>query len=294
MSSVEVAPAADLEGPGPGRGLTAAVTMLATVVAVVSGLTGALMAAVSLSGHVFGAWASPEPLSPGLIGAAMLGVAPGLLMVGRARVWEEVRTLVLPTAVVLLGLLAVSLLNAGQLQVVRGGSVFLVMFSLGWIAVLGLLALLALGCLARQYLEPARPPAPPVVPLPAWSKPFMAVLGSGWFGIGAGLLAVPGFWAALVPWHVDRPDAQALGVWGIALGVGVLGALAEDDLTRLRPALTALPGVALAVALVLGVRGSAVHWSSGPGLCLITLVGGLLAAGLIGQWLLSRRASPQV
>jgi hypothetical protein len=274
--------------PG-GRELSPGVAVLATAVAVVSMMVGTLMAAVSLSGHVFGAWKSPGPLSQGLVGAAMLGVTPGLLTIGRARFWEEVRTLVLPLAVVLVGLLAVSLLNAGTLQAARGGEIVLVLFSLGWVAVLGLLALGAVGCLLLQYLKPVLPPTGhPVAPLPGWSKPFLAVLGSSWFGIGAGLLALPGFWSAFVPWRVDRPDAQALGVWAIALGIGVLGALAEDDLTRLRPALLALPGVAVALAVVLAGRATEVHWGSGPGLSLVAMVAGLLLSGLTGHLLLTR------
>lgn len=278
---------ADTDG---GRELLPGVVVLSAAVAVVSILVGTLMAAVSLSGHVFGAWKSPGPLSQGLVGAAMLGVAPGLLAVGRARCWEEVRTLVLPLAVVLPGLLAVTLLNAGKLQAAQGGEIVLVLFSLGWVAVLGVLALSALGCLFWQYLKPAPPSGRPVAaPLPGWSKPFLAVLGSAWFGIGAGLLALPGFWGAFLPWRADRPDAQALGVWAVALGVGVLGALAEDDLARLRPALLALPGVAVAVAVVLAGRATEVHWNSGPALSLVTMVAGLLLAGLAGHWLLIRR-----
>ncbi|MCX4744194.1 hypothetical protein OG455_01465 [Kitasatospora sp. NBC_01287] len=291
MSSSQTDP---VEPESGGRELTPGVTMLATTVAVVSLLVGTLMAGVSLSGHVFGAWQSPGPVSQGLVGAAMLGVCPGLFSIGRAGLWEEVRTLVLPLAIVLVGLLAVTLLNGGRLQVVRGGPIILVFFSLGWVAVLGVLGLCAVGCLLWQYLRPARPLPTRVAPLPAWSRPALAVLGSGWFGIGAGLLVDPGFWSALVPWQLDRPDAQALGVWGLALGVGVLGALAEDDLTRTRPALLALPGVAVAVAVVLTVRGSQVRWASAAGVSLITLVGGLLVAGLTGQWLLSRRAAAVV
>ncbi|MEU9117025.1 hypothetical protein AB0D04_36040 [Streptomyces sp. NPDC048483] len=278
--------------PG-GRALTPAVTMLTTAVAVISMLVGALLMAVGLTGHAFSAWRSPEPLSSGLVGAAMLGVSPGLFMVGRARVWEEVRTLLFPLAIVLLGLLAVSLLNAGELQVVQGGSLLLVLFSLGWVAVLGLLGLCALVCIALQHLGPALPLEERIAPLPGWSKPFLAVLGSAWFGIGAGLLGLPRFWADFVPWSVNRPDAQALGVWALALGVGVLGALAEDDLSRVRPALLALPGVAITVAVVLGARATKVNWTSGPGLSLIILVAGLLLAGTTGRRLLARRATPR-
>ncbi|BDM71055.1 hypothetical protein HEK616_45420 [Streptomyces nigrescens] len=286
-------------GDGPsavadgGRALTVGVTVLAYTVGVISVLVGALLAMAGLTGQVFSAWKSAGPLSPALVGAAMLGVAPGLFTVGRARVWEEVRTLVLPLAVVLVGLFAVSLLNAGRLQAAAGGAVVLVLFSLGWVAVLGVLAVCALTALVRQYLKPVRPPAARLAPLPGWSKPFLAVLGSAWFGIGTGLLVSPRFWADFVPWAVNRPDAQALGVWAIALGVGVLGALAEDDLTRTRPALLALPGIALALAVVLGVRAAEVDWSSGPALSLVTMVAGLLLAGTIGHRLLARGPAPQ-
>ncbi|WP_275461011.1 hypothetical protein [Streptomyces noursei] len=279
---------APVEHPTGGRELAVGTAMLASVVGVVSALTGALLAVVNLTGHTFGAWRSPESLSHGLIGAAMLGVTPGLFAVGRARAWEEVRTLLLPLVVVLVGLFAVGVRNGGELQAVRGGPLFLVLFSLGWVAVLGLLGLSALLCLLRQYLKPARPRGERGVPLPGWSKPVLAVLGSAWFGIGAGLLALPGFWADFVPWTVGRADAQALGVWALALGIGVLGSLAEDDLDRTRPALLALPGVALAVTVELAVHATRVHWGSGGGLALLSMVGGLLVAGVTGRWLLAR------
>ncbi|MFD4876243.1 hypothetical protein ACFWOB_23170 [Streptomyces sp. NPDC058420] len=269
-----------------GRPLTAGVAILATTVAVVSLLVGGLLTAVSLTGHVFGAWPSPESVSPGLIGAAMLGTAPGLFTVAKARRWEEVRTLVNPLGIVLVGLFAVTLLDAGRLYIARGGSIIPVLFSLGWLFTLGLLSVAALITLTWQHLTPAGPPPPRTAPLPAWSKPPLAVLGSAWLGIGAGLLTRPSFWADFVPWTVNRVDAQALGVWALALGVGVLGALAEDDLDRTRPALLALPGTAVAAAVVLVFRAPAVNWSSGPALGLVCMLTGLFLAGASGRLLL--------
>ncbi|MFJ8059384.1 hypothetical protein [Streptomyces sp. NPDC096142] len=269
-----------------GRPLTAGVVILATTVAVVSLLVGGVLSAVSLTGHVLGAWSSPESVSPGLIGAAMLGTAPGLFTVAKARRWEEVRTLVLPLGIVLVGLFAVAVLDAGRLYIARGGPIVSVLFSLGWLSTLGLLSAAALITLTWQHLTPAGPPPPRTTPLPAWSKPPLAVLGSAWLGIGAGLLTRPSFWADFVPWTVNRVDAQALGVWALALGVGVLGALAEDDLDRTRPALLALPGTAVAAAVVLAFRASAVNWSSGPALGLVCMVSGLFLAGASGRLLL--------
>ncbi|MCX4986780.1 hypothetical protein [Streptomyces sp. NBC_00572] len=303
QQEAEAAVGAARSGRLDGRELSSAVVLLSGVVGGISLTTGGLLTVTSLLGHAAGAWVSPEALSPGLIGAAMAGVAPALFTIGRARVWEDVRSLVLPLVIVLVGLFTVSLLNGGTLQAVKGGPLFLALFSLGWVATLGLLALAAVGCLAAQYRRPAERvgaasagpvgggPASrrqPVAPMPGWSKPPLAVVGSGWFGIGFGLLALPDFWGALVPWTVNRADAQGLGVWALALGVGILGALAEDDLTRIRPALRAVPAVALAATVVLAVHAGSVDWTSGPGISLLALVAGLFTTGVSGQWLLSR------
>ncbi|MER5886677.1 hypothetical protein ABT160_22865 [Streptomyces sp. NPDC001941] len=282
--------AAGVVEPGPGgRPLSVGLTMLAVVVAVVSMTTGGAMAVSGLFGYAFGPWRSPEALSPGLIGAAMLGVVPALFTLGRARAWEEARTLVLPVVVVLVGTFAVSLLNGGDLHVARGGSVVLVLFSIGWVGVLGVLALCAVVTLALQYVRPAGPPGARVAPLPGWTKPFLAVLGAGWLGAGAGLLGMPGFWGQFVPWSTSRADAQGLGVWALAMGIGVLGSLAEDDLARSRPALLAVPGVAAVAAVVLAANASAVDWASGGAFSLVSLLAGLMSTGLIGRWLLARQ-----
>lgn len=268
-----------------GRELAPGIVVLSTAVALISIGVGALLVIASVTGHAAGPWVSPEALSPGLLGAAMAGTAPALLTIGRAGTWEEVRTLVWPLAVVLVGLFTVSLVNGGDLRVATGGPIFLVLFSLGWVATLALLALAAVVCLALQYRRPAAPSPTRTAPLPGWSKPLLALLGAGWFGLGVGLLAAPGFWGALVPWAVSRADAQGLGVWALALGTGVLGSLAEDDLARIRPALLAVPVVAPAAGVLLAVHASAVDWSSGPALSLIALVAGLFVTVVSGRLL---------
>ncbi|MGW1287110.1 hypothetical protein ACWDBD_22935 [Streptomyces sp. NPDC001118] len=264
--------------------------LLAVAVAVINLLVGSVLTVVALTGHVLGAWPSPDPLSPGPLGAAMLGTAPALFVLGRAGTWQEARTLVLPVAVVLNRLFTVSLLNAGRLYIAHGGPIVSVLFSLGWLFTLGLMCVAGAICLAAQAFTRSGPPAERTAPLPGWAKPPLAVLGSSWLGIGTGLLVRPGSWAGFVPLHTNRMDAQALGVWALALGVGVLGSLAEDDLARTRPALLSLPGTALALTVVLAARAPHVDWSSGPGPGLIAMVAGLLAAGASGRLLLRRNA----
>ncbi|MEU9976483.1 hypothetical protein [Streptomyces sp. NPDC051014] len=284
---VPAPPPAAADATGAGRPLTAGLALLAVAVAVVNLLVGTALTGVALTGHAFGAWPSPRSLSQGLIGAAMLGTAPALFAVGRARTWQDTCTLLVPTAVVLLGLFTVSVLNAGRLYVAVGGPVLSVFFSIGWLLVLGVLCAWTVTALSWQRLTPAGPAAGRGLPLPAWSKPALAVLGSSWFGIGTGLLLRPAFWSAFVPWRTGRLDAQALGVWALALGVGVLAALAEDDLHRTRPALLALTGTAAAMAVVLAARGADVDWTSGPGAGLAVMTAGLLTAGTSGRLLLA-------
>ncbi|GGR56454.1 hypothetical protein GCM10010282_56840 [Streptomyces roseolus] len=162
-----------------------------------------------------------------------------------------------------------------------------------------LLAPASVGCLAARCRRPAAAVrtgpsgtalsrAGGVVPAPAWSRPLLAVLGSGWLGTGAGLLFLPGFWSAFVPWTVNRADAQGIGVRALALGVGVLASLAEDDLTRGRPALRSVPAVAVACGIVLAARAADVDWRSGAAASLLALLGGVFTTGVTGQVLLRR------
>ncbi|WP_424216637.1 hypothetical protein ACN20G_31420 (plasmid) [Streptomyces sp. BI20] len=286
----EVVPVTDGRAP-----LGAAVALLASVVGLVSGGVGALLAVVNLAGYAFGPWTTDHRLGTALVGAAMLGTAPGLLAAARARTWAEARTLVLPVVVVVPGLLVVTLVNPDAMPLLTGGPIVTVFFALGWIAVLGGLSLWIVLAVPAQWLRARslerggrRSGAPSVAPLPAWSRPALALLGSSWTGIGAGLVFLPGFWGAFVPWATTRVEAQALGVWALALGVGVLAALAEDDVRLLRPAGLALPGVAAAVGLALVVRAGEVAWGSGAGLALVAMLIGLAVAGAAGRLLATR------
>lgn len=266
-----------------GRDLAPAAALFANAVAVIGGLTGVLLVVTNLAGFDFNAWTSADPLTPALLGAVMLGVAPGLWAVGRELLWENARTLLLPAVVVVVGLFAISVRFSRELEF-HGGGLLTALFSLGWLAVLGALALFGLAALVSVLREP-RLPLPVRQPLPGWTKPALAVLGAAWFGLGLGLLVLPDYWGALVPWSVNAVDVAALGVCALAVGVGVLGALTEDDLARCSAAIVGIGGVAAVSALALVVRAPAVEWSSGPGLAVVGLIGGLGLTAAMGRLL---------
>ncbi|WP_030546072.1 hypothetical protein [Streptomyces albus] len=271
-----------VRGAGGTRELSPGTALLGTVVGVVSLLNGLLLAAVNATGNLLGPWVSPEPLGQGMVGAVMLGTAPGLFALARCHTWEEARTMVWPAVVALAGLSAVTFLNWDSLVMNRGGNIVSFLYSPGWLLVTTALALWAVACAVRQPRQPRQLPDGERVPVPGWSKPLLAVLGFSWSGVGAGLLFLPGYCGGFVPWEVNRADAQALGVWALTLGVGVLGTLAENDLRRSRAAVLSVPGVALAAGLVLAIRPGPVDWASGPALSLLAMLLGLLVAGTSG------------
>ncbi|REE97524.1 hypothetical protein DFJ69_2997 [Thermomonospora umbrina] len=273
-----------------GREMVPVVVVLALAVGAIGLVAGAVLVVASLAGWSFGAWDSATTVTPGVVGAAMVRVAPGLFAVGAgAGTWEEARALVWPLVVVVGGQAAVNVVEWRSLVVVEGGPVLAFFFSLGWFAVFAVLAIVAVAAVIGQYAEPTGPDLERRAPLPAWSKPPIAVLGSAWFGIGSGLLVLPGYWSAFVPWTVNRMDARSLGLWAVALGVALLGALAEDDLHRIRPALTVAVALPVALAVVLAAHADEVRWGTGPALALVAMTVGLLLSGTIGR-LLARRS----
>lgn len=274
----------------PGRPYALGLSLVCMAVLLVAGIAGLLLAPPNLMGYHFGAWASESPLTPAATGALMLGAVPGLVAMARQSLWEHVRCLVLPLLIVVVGLLGVSVLNWDRLYVQAGGAILPFLFSVLWLVVLAAMATLLLVMLFVQLAKPAGAALPKHQPLPDWTKPLVAILGSGWFGLGVALLGAPEFWGAFVPWAINILDAQCLGVLSAAIGVGILGALAEDDLLRLRAAMLAATGAAIALMAVLAVLHGQVAWAGWPGLALVALVGGLLLCGVIGAWLSGRQS----
>ncbi|WP_328304379.1 hypothetical protein OG389_35475 [Streptomyces sp. NBC_00435] len=54
------------------------------------------------------------------------------------------------------------------------------------------------------------------------------------------------------------------------------------------PPLLAMPGVALALIVVLAVHAPSVRWNSGAGIPLLALVAGLLRTAVAGRWYAER------
>ncbi|GAB3657488.1 hypothetical protein GCM10027589_17590 [Actinocorallia lasiicapitis] len=265
-----------------GRPLSGFLGLLAGGLGLMGLGVGAVLVAASVFGWTFGAWEAAATVTTGLVGALLLGVAPGLFVVMDADLWEESRILIWPMIFVVVAQTAVNVLERGSLTVVTGGAILAFLFSLGWFVVFAGLAVAALLGVVRQYGRPRGAAPASRAPLPGWSRPPVAILGSAWLGLGAGLLVLPGYWGAFVPWETSRIDARTLGVVCAALGIALLTALAENDLDRVRSGLPAAAAIPVAAGIVLACHPSDVHWSSGPALALIALLAGTFATGVSG------------
>lgn len=92
----------------------------------------------------------------------------------------------------------------------------------------------------------------------------------------------------LLPWEATVFDGRMVGAWALALDVALLGALAEDDLARVRGGLLGVAGIGL-LALAGLAAGPGIAWQGWSGALGAVLLGGLSVTGVVGL-LLERRA----
>jgi len=272
-----------------GREAASLLRVVLTLTAGAAAVIGLVLYAANGSTDDHFAWRVADPATAVVLGAAFLGAVPMLLYAATRLLWEQLRVPAAAAFVLLVTLLAVTLADRDDLAL--SGALVPLALALAWLVGVGVLALAMAAALVAQAREPALPLAR-TAPLPRWTLPPVGVLGSALLGLGLGLLAEPRFWGPLVPWRVSPLDARMLGAWCLTLGVALLGALVEDDLSRLRPGLVGLASIGILGLLGIGWRHSHIAWSGWPAWLSLALVGGLAVTGLVGLALEHRAARP--
>ena len=262
-------------------GLTAAAAAFIGLIAYAGGL-------VSAHQLTWFAWTVTSPVTAALLGAGFIGAVPLLLHSITRTLWEEVRVPTVAVVTVLTLLFVLTVANLGQ-SGLHTGNLLHPAFLLGaaWLLGVGGLTLGLLAALCLQLFEPALPLTRGAA-FPRWALPLVALQGAGLAGLGFGLAIKPDFWAPQLPWRASHLDARMLGAWCLALGVALLAALVEDDLTRVRGGLLGIACIGVLALLGLAVRHGAVDWSGWAAWCAVVLVLGMTATGIIGSMLASR------
>lgn len=223
-------------------------------------------------------WESRSPLTPTLIGLALVCIAPALVLAARATWWEQIRVLVLPTAVITIGLVVVSIVGPFVLRDSHPTFGFSVIWLIGLVPLAGgLLVAIAIQVRCQVVDMPAGPA------FPRWTTAPLALLASSYSGLGLGLLGAPRFWGRVVPWPVNDTDARALGVWCLGVGIGLLWSLTENDVVRAVTGARAMLLLGVGQLLAYALHAGEVRWASWPGLSAIGLATGLIFTGAAGQ-----------
>lgn len=236
------------------------------------------------------AWSITSPTTAILLGAGFVGAVPMLLYSATRVLWEEIRVPAIAATAVVCLLTAVTITHIRSTAAAEGellSPAFLL--AAAWLIGVGGLSLGALTGLGMQVVEPALP-LPRIAGFPRWALPLIAVQGTALLGLGLGLLAKPAFWIAQLPWEVSDLDGRMIGSWCLALGLALLVALAEDDLTRVRGGLLGIAGIGALALVGLALRHGDVDWSGWAAPLGLALLAGLTATGFVGV-VLARRAT---
>ena len=153
---------------------------------------------------------------------------------------------------------------------------------------------LAMGVLwAAQIRQPGVDP-PRRAPLAGWMRAALVVQGTALLLVGSAMILLPEVAIPLWPWKLSVLTSQAVGAWGVGIGVLALQASWENDLWRLRPFVVsyALYG-ALQVINLLRYP-NALEWSDFSAVAYAIFLVSVLLAGGYGTWTVWRMRSDGV
>ncbi len=222
-------------------------------------------------------------IQPGLT-AAFLGAGYAAsfffeFLSARRRAWADARHSV-PAVLTFTVLTEIAtLLHLGKFhfgeQIVWAGAAAWV-----WIGIYTFVPVTMIALLPGQLRVTGTDP-PKRAPLPSWSAWVLGVQAGILFPLGVALFVAPGH-ASWWPWTLTPLTAQAVGAWLLGIGVGLVHAIVEGDLRRIRPGVIAYT-VLGALQLVALVRYSgSVDWGRAGAWLYLAFVTSILIVGLLG------------
>ncbi|WP_456610266.1 hypothetical protein [Blastococcus sp. SYSU DS0619] len=224
------------------------------------------------------AWTIAPPATAAFLGAAYAAGCVLVVLSLRVDSWARIRipfvTVLVFTALTLIAtLLHLDRFHFGAPGVVPRSAAWF------WLGVYVLVPVSMLVMLVRQE-RPTRRDPPGHVPLPAGLSAVLAVQGVVFLAAGATLFAAPGTEASLWPWPLTPLTARAVASWLLAFGVGIVLALRDRDLDRLRLAAVAYAVFGALELVVLLRYTDAVRWDSPATWAYVALMAStLLSAG---------------
>jgi hypothetical protein len=226
------------------------------------------------------AWTIAEPLTAATLGALYWGSFVTVRFAMREPTWQTARTLLLGTTAFTILTLITTLIHLGAFHL-SGGPASAVIAGWAWLVVYVVVPVALVVLLVRGRRAPAVP-IPARVPMPAWFRGPVVVIGGLIALTGVVMFVAPGWAAGWWPWALTDLTSQALGAWGVGVGTTMALTGRENDLVSARGAMwTALVlGPLLFVALVR--YQSHVDWGRPASWIYAGITAVLLVMGLVG------------
>ena len=214
------------------------------------------------------AWPIQPVVMAATLGAFYITSAPLFLLPLFAKRWENIRAMILPTALFSTVQLAATFLHWDRFSV--GTTPFYVWFAS---------YLLPPPIFVAAYLWHQRRAVSRAAPyndaIPFWLNRLLIIFGSLLTLIAAVTFFFPGFLIPVFPWQLTPLTARSLSGWLIAVGTLMLWMSRENDRTRVRLATPMLILILPALLMQMGRFAEQVNWGS-----LVLWIGLLLFAGV--------------
>ena len=226
------------------------------------------------------AWTIANPLTAASLGAAYWSAVPVEFLAARQGVWARARVSVPGVWIFTTLTLIVTILHASQFHFVTADPVPRAAAYL-WLGIYGGVPVAMLVAAYVQLQAPAGDP-PRERPLPRWMRVAFVVEGIGAAAVGVVLLLAPDATRPFWPWTLTTLTARAIGAWLVAIGVFLVHALREGDLSRIRPVGSGLTVFGLLELVSLSRYPGQMAWSAPAAWVYLAFLASLLPLGLYG------------
>ena len=231
---------------------------------------------------IYFSWTINPPLTAAFLGAGYLASFLTEFLSAREKIWAHAR-------IAVPGVLAFTILTSivTMLHLDRfhfDSPVFITLAGTWvWLAIyisvpiaLGILWLLQ----ARQPgIDPARRES-----LALWIRSILILQASIMFFFGAAMLLIPETIIPLWPWKLSVLTSQAIGAWGVGIGIIALHAVWENDWTRLSPMMMGYVVYGALQAINLLRYPDVLNWSGASVSFYTIFIISILFTGAYGVW----------
>lgn len=231
---------------------------------------------------VYFSWTLFPPLTAAFLGAGYLSSFVLELLSARENVWARARPAIPGVFVFTFLTLIVTLMHMDRFHfdsphfITKAGTWV-------WLGVYVVVPV-AMGVLwLVQIRQPGVDP-PRKAKLPSWMRAILIVQGVGMLLLGGAMLLVPELMIPLWPWRLYTLTSQAIGAWGVGIGVIVLHASWENDWWRLFPFMVSYTLYGVLQAINLLRYPAAMDWSGFSAVAYTIFVLSVFLAGAYGSW----------